>query len=102
MVKYKTKSVRYSVYPIEPVEVERETEKFVIIGGRRNAKASDYESYFDTWDQAHRHMTDRAQSIFDGARNGLASAQRNLNAVLEMEPERPAGQSGCNPAPEAI
>lgn len=46
---------------VEPVEIERETEKNVWIGDRRRAKKSSYECYFPTRNEAYQHLIDKAE-----------------------------------------
>lgn len=53
-------TIKYECWPkfttkaenIKAVEVERETETSVWVGGRRRAKVTDYGTFFDTWEQA--------------------------------------------------
>ena len=49
MIKFMTTTYKTE---IRPVQVKRETETTVIIAGRRNAKRSMYDNFFDTWEEA--------------------------------------------------
>lgn len=60
---------------IEQIEVERETEKFVWIDGRRNAKKSEYENYFDSFDDAKKFLMDYADDRLRKARLVLQNEQ---------------------------
>ena len=60
---------------IEPVQVEKETESRVWIDGRRRAKRSGFDNYFDTWDEAKEFMTEYAEKKLDRARRDLEAAQ---------------------------
>ena len=60
---------------IELVEVEKETEASVWIEGRRSAKRSSYENYFDTFDEAKAFLTEYAEQILTNARKSLEHAQ---------------------------
>lgn len=68
---------------IEPVEVEREMEKSVVIDGRRRAKRSGYESYYPSFDEAKsalvsecEHRVRIAQGRLDRAKNRLSEARK--------------------------
>lgn len=60
---------------VEIVFVEKETEKSVWIRGRRIAKRSSYENYFDTFDEAKEFLTKYAESTLNSARRRLELAQ---------------------------
>lgn len=59
---------------IEPVQVEKETVSSIWIDGRRSAKRSSYENYFDTWDEAKEFLTEYANSVLATARRSLETA----------------------------
>lgn len=67
MTKYRT---RWN--EIETVECERETEAFVIINGRRIAKRSSMENFFDTYSEAVSHIIDTQRSKVKSAESRLA------------------------------
>jgi hypothetical protein len=60
---------------IEPVQVEKETASSVWINGRRNAKRTSYENYFDTWEEAKEFLTEYAENMLATARRSLETAQ---------------------------
>ena len=63
MKKYMTQT---GYYPsIEVVEADRETDISVWIDGRRHNKMSDYDSYFDTLEQAKAHVVQWAVNNLD-------------------------------------
>jgi hypothetical protein len=66
---------------IERVAVEKETESSVWINGRRNAKKTDYHSYFDTWDDAKRHLLTVAEKKVVGIRLNLERANDELGNI---------------------
>ena len=62
MIKYKAE--RYGKPVIRQVEVQSETEHFVVLPHRprrRVAKISDYESYHDSFDDAKKHLLEKQQ-----------------------------------------
>ena len=74
---------------ILPVEVEGETDKFVIIKdrsgkSRRNAKLGGYESYYPTWQAAHDSLLERATNILQGARRRLDEAEKEYGEISRM------------------
>lgn len=74
MIKFKTHKWDLGEL-IEEVEVEKETDKSVWINGRRCAKESSFENYHATWEQAHEHLTARAEAKLGRARLALQHAQ---------------------------
>jgi len=81
---------------ITEVEAEKETKLSVWITQEnpfktrttvsRHAKMSSYECYFDTWDDAHKHLMDRAEAKLDTARARLQHAQGELGNIKGMKP----------------
>lgn len=63
---------------IEEVEVERETEFSVWIGGRSHWKSSGYECYHDSFDLAKAFIVMLAQKDVENARLKLACAEGKL------------------------
>lgn len=76
---------------IKTVEVERETESSVWINGRRNAKLNNYKNYFDTWEEAHSYLMEKAQRKVNEARKSLEQANSELGTVKGMKP--PQGET---------
>jgi hypothetical protein len=90
MKKYKTRRRQTS---IEEVEIIRETDFFVYLpagyrksGERRESKNSEYENYFDTWEQAHASLLNRAENKVGSARIELSKAESELQTVQGMKP----------------
>lgn len=86
MIKYKAGSL-YSPR-IEEVEVERETDSSVWVSGRRRSKISEFESFFETWDEAHRHLMAVSHSKVDAARRDLERANSTHGNIKGMKPPR--------------
>ena len=84
--------IKYRVVPsgvgwrqdITPVECERETDSSVFIKGRRNAKRSTYECYYDTWDEAHSALVDAARHKIAGFCGQVLSLENALQSLLAM------------------
>lgn len=70
---------------IELVEIERETESSVWIGGRRNSKISDYHCYFDSFDEAKAHLLEKADEKVIGARRSLELANSHLGNIKGLK-----------------
>jgi len=90
MIKY-----RAAFKSIEPVEVVRETDKCVWVkhngigSERRSNKISDYESWFDTWDEAKAHLVKIAEDDLNRARLQLSRAQGNYGNMVGLKnPEK--------------
>lgn len=71
---------------IVPVEVVRETEKFIVqVDGRgrevRIAKNGRYSIYFDTWEEAHEYLLDKYTKLVERGRVQLAHNEDALAAV---------------------
>ncbi len=83
MKKYRTGS--YGKDLICEVEVVRETEKQVIImghtGDRREAKKSEYQNYFDTWEEAKEFLIIIAQNKVDDTEIKLENAKDKLGII---------------------
>lgn len=78
-------NVRYSWVDIVPVEVDSETDKTVIIEGRRHDKRSDYEAYFDTFSEAKEHLIDRKKRKQDNCAARLDAATEELERAETLE-----------------
>lgn len=99
IVKYLTS--KFGRDPIEAVEVERETESSVWVvdtwrgergNTRRHAKRSDWDNYFDTWEEAKAFLMAQAEAKVTAARRALDSANGELGNVKGLKP--PSAQSG--------
>lgn len=60
---------------IKKIEVEKETEKSVIIDGRRNAKFSEHAQYHESFDEAKAFLMQKAEARLTKARRSLEDAQ---------------------------
>jgi hypothetical protein len=79
MTKYRATS-----WSIETVEVERETDKFVVRpNGRRDAKSSDWSSYFDTEGDAWAWSVQQRRLDVENEQRGLDEAVERLHERLE-------------------
>ena len=77
MIKYATKFNR-----VEKVEVAGETEHFVkLLNGRKEAKKTDWSSYFDSFDDAKSFLLDKAQKRVDSLRRQLETANGELGQI---------------------
>lgn len=85
ITKFKTSGINFS--KIDKVEVERETESSVWIGGRRRSKNTDYECYHDTWNDAKCHLIGLAQADVDKYRFRLERAKSILGNAKGLKNE---------------
>lgn len=87
---YRLNMISFGSRPrIEAVEVERETDKFVIISGRRRSKSDGYESYHRTWADARYELISRRTRAYEAALEALNHAQSVLaeaEALTEPTP----------------
>jgi len=77
MIKY----VAYPLWkknPIEKRDVARETEYYVFDVIGRHKKVSDYESYFDTFEEAKAHIVGKCQKFVADSESELKMAQAML------------------------
>jgi poly(3-hydroxyalkanoate) synthetase len=70
---------------IEAVEVERETDSSVWIKGNRNAKITSYHKYWDSWEEAHAYLLERADRSLQDARRALERAQGEYGNIKGMK-----------------
>jgi hypothetical protein len=73
---------------IDPVEVEKYTDKMVWINGDRRARITDHQSYFPTWDEAHACLLRRATCDLESARSALMRAQGRHGNVVGMRSDK--------------
>jgi hypothetical protein len=86
MTKFKAERVPWRVEAkITPVEVERETESSVWINGNRRAKITEWDTFHDTWDEAHAHLLKHAEQQAQSARRNLEAANGSLGNVKGMK-----------------
>lgn len=91
MIKYK--ATGFYRPEIKEVEVERETDSSVWISGRRRGKITDFESFFDTWEDAHSHLLKLSRANVDGARRHLEHVNSTHGNIKGMKRPRKEGQS---------
>lgn len=70
---------------IEPVQVERSTAHSVWVDGRKNARLTDWKSYFPTWAEAHAWLLEKAERRLNSARDELQLAQGQFGNVKGMK-----------------
>ena len=80
-VKYKT--TKWDV-EIQPVEIERETIASVWIKGSRSSKHSEYARFWDTWEEAHTHLLNKAKRQVESLRLQLERAKGELGNIKGM------------------
>lgn len=82
------KYVARSGYPtgINRIDVERETASSVWVHGRRNAKRSSYDNYFNTWEDAHGFLLETAEHELALAQLRLDAARSKLELVKSLKP----------------
>lgn len=83
MIKYRTGS--WGREPIEAVEVERETDKCVWVGGSRLNKISSYYMFHDSWAEAKNHLLNRAERNLESARRSLQRCQDELGNIKGLK-----------------
>ena len=71
---------------IEEVEVERASDSFVWINGRRNAIRSSYENYHGTFDAAMAWLVTKAETELAIAHRALDLARSKLETVKALKP----------------
>lgn len=86
ITKYRTRLyARWGCEPnIERVEVERVTEFSVWIDGRRLAKTSEFQTYFDTWEQAQEALIGCQETNLRVLRNHVDQHEATLEEIQNM------------------
>ena len=85
MIKYRTRFDK-----IEALEVERETDKQVVLPasggfrGRRENKVSDWSNWHDTWEDAHAFLVANAEREVESIRINLERAKGKLGQIKGM------------------
>lgn len=86
MKKYKTGGWKEL---IEECDALRETEHFVYLKGslgeRRVAKRGEYDNYFNSWEEAHNFLLERAEAEVEGYQNRLESAKGRLDNIKVLK-----------------
>lgn len=81
MKKYKT--TKWSDV-VTVVEVEKETDQSVWCRGCREAKSSLYHQYFDTFEEARKHLIERLEGQIKHARSAIHKAESALGAIRKI------------------
>lgn len=63
---------------IHEIGVERSTDQFVVVGGNRRKKSTDYESYFPTRDEARDELIARRRAHVKHLEAQLEGARQRL------------------------
>lgn len=71
------------------VEVERETETSVFIGGRRRAKNAGCENYFSSWEKARDYLIEKAATRLNNAARSLEEANSDYKEKLLLPLSEP-------------
>ena len=73
---------------IERIEVERETEHSVWVGGSREGRWTSYHKYHDTWHNARAYLKDRVTNALKSYEKNAEDARKELAKISAMtEPE---------------
>lgn len=75
----------YHTVRFEPVKVSRETDKFLVINGRRVAKRSDDERFFDSIAEAYVFMRGMVSDKINRARKELAILEKKMEELKEID-----------------
>lgn len=75
-------------YPndIRVVTIDKETEASVWVGGNRRAKITEYENYFDTWQEAKDCIVANARSELRRAKMRVDRARSKLQSAEKLKP----------------
>ncbi len=73
--------------PVEAVEVERSSENSIWVNGRRRARMSSYEKYWDTEKEAWDHLVKEAAYRLESATADMDRASEMLDEVRAAIPE---------------
>lgn len=86
MKKYITEGSRWKVAAkITEIEVDRETDTSVWVGGRRRQKITNYKIVHDTWDDAHSYLLAAGEAKVVNARRALEEHKSYLGNVKGMK-----------------
>lgn len=74
---------------IKVVEVESETDCFIVLKGerRKTSKSSERHEYFNTWEEAHQSLLSYARDRIEACKNQLDRLTRTL--IIEYLPMKP-------------
>jgi len=83
MIKYRTGG--YISTTIDAVEIERETVLSVWVKGNRYKKFSDYDKYFDTFEEAKKYLIDKETSHLFNLRHSVKNSEDRLAEIKELK-----------------
>ncbi|MEE9355217.1 MAG: hypothetical protein V3U75_06475 [Methylococcaceae bacterium] len=69
---------------VKAVKVDKDTDKSVVINGRRRAKRGNWDNYFDTFDEAKVTMVDKARANVKGCTMRLKEAETFLHKAQNI------------------
>ena len=98
MIKYRTRFDK-----IEALEVERETDKQVVIPAQngcrsfRENKVSDWSNWHDTWDEAHTFLVRNAERKVESCRMALERAKGEAGQIKGMKRPNVLANRRCAP-----
>lgn len=82
LIKYRTERNGTS---IKSIEIDRETDVSIWIGGRRSDKQTSWYCYYSTWEEAKDALFKRAESNLSHARRQLEQAQSFYGNVVGLK-----------------
>lgn len=77
------KKFKASIYRIEEVEVEKETDFFVWVGNYRCTKHSPGTKYFDTIEEAKEFVKDECNERIELAENRLKATKKERDSIFK-------------------
>ena len=86
MIKYKAE--RYGKPQIQPIEVQSETEHFIVLPHRprrRVAKIGDYESFHNSFEEAKKHLLEKQEAKVHEWEMELRYAQDVLEEINSLK-----------------
>lgn len=70
----------------EEIEIEKASDHFVWINGRREAKLNSYTAYFLTYNEARTFMIEHYTKILDRAKSCVYLAEKDLQEIMKNFP----------------
>ena len=86
-MKKKYVATLWHINTISCVAIEKETDAYVWIDGRRCSKRSTFLNYFDTWQEAHDFLSEHCELCVKEAQKNLRHARSKFEAVKQMKPD---------------
>ncbi len=82
MIKYRTINTANEIFQ---VEIEKETEHQIVFNGRRSNKMSDYDCFFNTFEEAKQYLISTVSQEIKNLRDRLNREQDKLNKIMSIE-----------------